>query len=164
MRTISVLLFLGVSVVTTQAAVVVPTITPVTGGFSYDYTVTNTGDTGIIQFQVTLSSGPTSIGTPLDWISTSFASGANTVVQWVSVTSEIPAGADLAGFVIVSALDPVSITFKVTDMDFNIASGTTSGPSVAAVPEPGTLSLAIAAVLAAGVLGRRHSILVSTQR
>ena len=97
MRLRFLLLMLTVSLWAVNAAVVVtPTVTTVAGGFEYDYTVANSGTLGIIRFQLTLSSSPTSVTAPTDWIFNTFVSGADTLVEWASASEEIASGASLA--------------------------------------------------------------------
>jgi hypothetical protein len=138
MRMRSMLLCLAVSMWSAEAAVVVTPV--VTGGFSYDYTITNTEPFGIIQVQLTLPVDPTSVSAPTDWVFNTFSSGSDTIVQWASETAEISSGGSLSGFIIESPFGPVSVAFEVTDTELNTSSGTTQGPG-SAIPEPATFTL-----------------------
>ena len=141
----------------THAAVIV---TPeITGTFSYNYTIENTDPLGIIFFQLTLPTAPTSVSSPnSDWIANVSASGTNTLVQWASDVSQVPPGGNLSGFVVVSPFGAVSVPYETLDTQLNSASGMVSGPGdrTSTIPEPGTFAVA-GLSLAALFLEQRYS-------
>lgn len=158
MKTRWMLLCLAASLCPVEAAVIVTAeVTPVSGGYSYNYTVDNTEALSLIEFQLRFSAPPVSVLPPPDWMSNMFASGTDTIVQWASATSEIPPASSLSGFIVVSPFAPTQQQFSVTDFDLNVISGTTTMTVAAeqsSTPEPGTSLLAAVGFLSMGMLFR----------
>jgi hypothetical protein len=153
-----------------KADVVTYTVTPVSGQFRYDLTLTNTGDTGGTLFDLFLSL-PTdignidtaTIGTPVGWgdppggllffgpdavPSTSF-------IEWASDfsgTFDVGIGNSLSGF---SFNSSVSIGQPITFALNGSTNFATAREVTETTPEPATLGFVIGAALLAGIWRRK---------
>jgi hypothetical protein len=143
----SIVLALFASMASLQAAVMVaPVISSGSGEFSYNYTVTNNESSSILLFQLTLPTEPTDIDAPPGWLSNSFASGSETIVQWVSedASTDIEPASSLSGFIIASPFTAGPVAFEVRNAEFDLIDGVTTGPNP--VPEPSTALTVLALV------------------
>ena len=145
-----------------SADVLTYTITPTSGQFAYDFTLTNTGDTGGTLFDLFLSLptditniDTTSIGTPVGWGDPTGgllffgpdAAPSTSFIEWASDASgtyDVGTGSSLGGFSFNSSVDVGQpITFALNgSTDFATAQ------EVSSVPEPATFLLLLPVLVA----------------
>lgn len=145
MRIRSVLLTLAASLCSMQAAVMVtPSVTSSGGNYTYNFNVFNGESQPLIWFQLALPSSPISVDSPSGWITSSAASGGQTMVQWLSSSSayDILPSQSLAGFLVTGSFAPAVFAFEARDSGFTSYPGTTA-PGQASVPEPSTFGIAV---------------------
>ena len=153
-----------------RADVVTYTVSPAAGGFSYQFTLSNTGTTGDTLFDLFLSL-PTeianidtnTIGTPMGWGDAiggllffgPDVSPLTSFIEWVADFSgahDVAIGSSRSGFSFTSA-DPVGMPIS-----FALNGSTTLSPAeqITTVPEPVTLALLAAASLLLPLARRIH--------
>jgi hypothetical protein len=146
-----------------NADVLTYTVTPNAGQFAYEFTLTNTGDTGGTLFDLFLSL-PTdianidtaTIGTPVGWGDPTGGLlffgpdtvGSTSFIEWASDASgtyDLGIGSSLGGFSFRSSVDVGQpITFAL-----NGSTEFATAQEVSSVPEPGTIILLIPILVAA---------------
>lgn len=157
----------------------------VAGGFQYNMTLNNTGDTTIgsvwfawIPGYDFLPSVPTSITSPTGWTANVMNEfpGDGYSIQWVATTPMAAGAPPLSGFSFKSTDTPATLMGSNTVPSFfsgfyptsetfayigqpEADPGTSFVPTIVAAPEPASLSLA--AVGAIGLLSRRRTKLLS---
>jgi len=155
------------SVGSLDAGVLTYTITPNAGQFTYDFTLTNTGDTGGTLFDLFLSLptdianiDTTSVGTPIGWgdptggllFFGSDTSPSTSFIEWAADFSgsyDVGIGNSLGGFSFNSSVDiGQPVTFAL-----NGSTDFTTAQEVSSVPEPATL-LPLLSVLLVSFLRR----------
>ena len=140
----------------TQAQVSTPVVTLLGSGlYHYDYSITNTSPDDLFDVDIHVAPGPgvvSNVNTPGGFTSL-YDSGLG-LVAFTEDTALFTA-APLSGFTYDSAFAPVFSTF---DANFAPLAGgitTTSGSTLAAVPEPGSVALFVSMSAMAGFAARR---------
>lgn len=147
-----------------QAQVTVPSTVAFntgTGLYTYSYSVMNNGptfDLAIVNVPVASGGNLMNLTSPSGF-TISFDPGPG-IVSFLedSDAGTLPTfspGSTRGLFSFTSPLAPASVTFDALDAGGNSFMGTTSGPTVL-IPEPGTLSLLGAALMAPALLARRR--------
>jgi hypothetical protein len=133
-------LMLGASIEAAQAQLSLdPTVTPISGGFRYEYTVNNNtaADYSIVNINTVAQ---------LDAIAiTDFPTGFNAlydsglgIVSFFEDTSTFAAMTSVSGFAFESPFGPGQVSFDALE---TLTGDMTNGVTIAAVPEPGSLAL-----------------------
>ena len=138
-----------------NAQVSVPVVTFANGLYHYDYSIVNTSADDLFDVSIHVLPGAGkvfNISAPIG-----FASAYDSVLGLVDFTEDtgLFTAAPLSGFTYNSGLAPMSSTF---DANFAPLAGgitTTSGTTLAAVPEPGSIMLFASAGVIAGFATRR---------
>lgn len=154
-----------------SADVLTYTVTPNAGQFAYEFTLTNTGDTGGTLWDLFLSLPTeitnietTSIGTPVGWGDPTgglLFFGADTLttsfIEWASDASgtyDVGIGNSLDGFSFVSSVDVGQpITFAL-----NGSTDFTPAQEVSSVPEPASFVLLLPILVAIAIRIRSRSV------
>ena len=133
-RSLSALLAASVCLIGVQAAradvIVSPTITSSFGNYSYNYSVSNFGQSAIVGFNLTVAGPVSQIQSPAGWTYTSSFFGQQTYIQWTSLGGQflLVPGASTSGFIVVSSSSPGQAQYTATDQTFRTFSGQTIGP------------------------------------
>ncbi len=124
-----------------------PTVTSSGGLFTYNYAVTNNTRLDLVLVTIPTISGPGSVlnlTAPAGFLA-SFDPGLG-LVDFIEDTQAFTAGRTFSGFRFDSPFGPVASQFTA----LNVQGGATRGPTLAPVPEPGTLALGL--TLAPGLI------------
>jgi hypothetical protein len=157
----AIVLFLATSVsATADQVVVTSTVTPITGGYEYAYTITNnTADDPFI-IDIPVPADPTAISdlTVPSGFTSAFDSGLG-LVSFLEDTSNFTSTPQ-GGFFFDSPVAPGAVTFQATVLSsttFDLY--TISSPTLAPVPEPAYLSLWFLPVFGCLLIRRRNRLL-----
>lgn len=128
--------------------ILTPTVTDLGGGmFGYYYDLTNPADSteNVFDFGLVFDGIADNVAAPAGW---DFIGGLG-FINWFSTdpAGDLLAGSTLGGFSFASIVGPGAVVFTTLGVDTSTgdvgfpASGTTEGPSLTPVPEPGSLWL-----------------------
>ena len=131
------------SSIATANVIANPSVTFVSGVYTYDYSVQNLGAVPLLGFLISVPAEVSNIQSPVGWDVSTVSLFDTTVVQWVSldVPFDVPASGTLSGFSIDSLSPPGTVNFTTLDENFTEFNGQTQGPVAPSVPEPNTVFL-----------------------
>ena len=139
-----------------HAQVSAPVVTLLGNGlYHYDYSITNTSADDLFDVDIQVMPGAgvvTNVSAPVGFM-TAYDSGLG-LVSYLEDTSLFTA-APLSGFTYDSGLAPMTSTFNANFAPLAGGITTTTGSTVAAVPEPGSIALFASMGAVAGFAARR---------